>query len=101
LLFFFAQVWIDADVVLAFVFAEVEDFECAICQVLGLAFALHADKPFARGVDGELAEIADDPLAAQLLGHGCVVPEPQKKSATMSFSLEEAQMMRFSRASGF
>jgi len=30
-----------------------------------------------------------------------VVPDPQKKSATMSFSLEEALMMRSRRASGF
>jgi len=30
-----------------------------------------------------------------------VVPEPQKKSATMSPGLEEASMMRFNRASGF
>ena len=40
LLFFLAQVRIDADVVLAFVFAEIEDFEGAIGLVLRLAFAL-------------------------------------------------------------
>ena len=35
-----------------------------------LSTPLHADQPFARGVDGEFAEIADDPLAAQLLRYG-------------------------------
>src|SRR5437764_1234790 len=48
--------------------AEVEDFKGAIGQVLFLAFALHADEPLASRVDGELAEVADDPLAAQLFG---------------------------------
>ena len=65
-----AQVGVDADVVLALVLAQVEDFKGAVVLALGLELPLHADQPLAGGVDGELAQVADDPLAAQLLRHG-------------------------------
>ena len=64
-----AQVGVDADVVLALVLAQVEDFKGAVVLALGLELPLHADQPLARGVDGELAQVADDPLAPQLLRH--------------------------------
>ena len=35
-----------------------------------LELALDADQAFAGGVDGEFAEVGDDPLAAQLFCHG-------------------------------
>ena len=66
-LLFFAQVRIYADIVLAFVFAEIKNLESAIGLVGLLALALHADQPLARGVNRELAEIGNDPLAAKLL----------------------------------
>jgi hypothetical protein len=62
---FFAQVGVDADVVGAFVAAEVENFEGAVVFAFGLELALHADQALAGGVNGELAEIGGDPLAAQ------------------------------------
>jgi hypothetical protein len=55
---------------LALVSAEVEDFKSAIGFVFGLQLPLHADHAFARGVDGELAKVAGDPLAPQLFGDG-------------------------------
>jgi hypothetical protein len=70
LLLFFAQVGVDADVVGAFVAAEVEDFKGAVVFAFGLELALHADQALAGGVDGELAEIGGDPLAAQLFCNG-------------------------------
>ncbi len=69
LLLCLAQVGVDADVVLALVLAQVEDFEGAVVLALGLQLALHADHALAGGVDGELAQVGDDPLAAQLLRH--------------------------------
>ena len=60
----------DVQVDLALVAAEVQDFERAERFVNGLPLALDLNEPLARGVNGELAEIGDDPLAAQLLGHG-------------------------------
>jgi hypothetical protein len=48
---------------------------------------LQFDEPFPAGVDGETSQIAHDPAAAQALGHSPVVPEPQKKSATISLGL--------------
>ena len=54
---------------LAFVLAEVENFKSAVVLAFGLQLPLHADHALAGGVDGELAEVAGDPLAAQLLGH--------------------------------
>jgi len=68
-LFFFAQVGVDADEVLPFVTAEVENLKSAIVVAGLLPLALHADQPFACRVNGELAEIADNPLAIQFLGH--------------------------------
>ena len=70
LLFGLAQVGVDADVVLALVLAQVEDFEGAVVLAFGLQLPLHADQPLAGGVDGELAQVGDDPLAAQFFGHG-------------------------------
>lgn len=70
LLLFFAQVRVDPHKVLALVFAEVEDLECSIVLAAGLKLPLHAYHPFAGGVNGKFAQVADDPLAAQLFGHG-------------------------------
>ena len=69
LLFRFAQVGVHADVMLALVLAQVEDFKGAVIFAFGLERALNADQALARGVDGELAQIADDPPASELLGH--------------------------------
>ena len=53
-------------------------------------------------MDGELAEIAATiHLRPSFSATAAVVPEPQKKSATMSSSFDDALMMRSSRASGF
>ena len=57
-------------IMLAFVFAEVQDFERAERLSSALQLALDADEPLARGVDGELAQVADDPFAAELFSHG-------------------------------
>ena len=65
-----AEVRVDADEVLAFVFAQVEDFERAVVFAFVLECALDADHAFAGGVDGELAEVGDNPLAAELFGDG-------------------------------
>ena len=69
LLFRLAQVWIHADVMLAFVLAQVEDSKGAVVFAFGFQLPLHADHALSRGVDGELAQVADDPLSAQLLRH--------------------------------
>lgn len=53
----------------ALILAQVQNLEGPVVLACFLAFALHADEPFAGGVDGELAEIRDDPLPAQLLRH--------------------------------
>ena len=66
MLFVFAQVGVDADEVLPFVLAEVQNLEGAVVLAVGLELALHADHAFARGVDGEFAQVGADPLAAQL-----------------------------------
>ncbi len=55
---------------LALVLAEVEDLEGAVVLAVFLELALYPDQPLAGGVDGELAEIGGDPLAAQFFGHG-------------------------------
>ena len=68
-LLFFAQVGVDADVVLAFIFAQIENFKGTIVLALGLELPLDADHPLTCGVNGEFAQIADDPLASQLFGH--------------------------------
>jgi hypothetical protein len=70
LLFGSAQVGIDADEMLALVFAEIKDFESAIVLALSFQLSLHADEPLAGGVDGELTEVADDPFTAELFGDG-------------------------------
>ena len=70
MLFHLAQVGVDADEVLALVPAEVEDFKSAVVLAFGFEFPLHADQPLARGVDGELTQVADDPLAPEFFCHG-------------------------------
>ena len=55
---------------LAFVFTQVEDLKGAVVLALGLQLPLHADKSFAGGVDGELAQVADNPSTAELFSHG-------------------------------
>jgi len=52
----------------ALVLAEVEDFEGAEVLALVLKRALYLDKAFAGGVNGELTEVGDDPLAVELFG---------------------------------
>ena len=52
---------------LPLVLAEVQNLEGAVVLAVGLELALHADHAFARGVDGEFAQVGADPLAAQLL----------------------------------
>ena len=69
LLFRFAQVGVYADIVLALVLAQVEDFKGTVVLALGFELTLHADHALARGVDGELAQVADDPLTPQLFGY--------------------------------
>ncbi len=55
---------------LTLVLAQVENFKGAIVFAFGLQFPLHADQPLARGVNGEFAEVGDDPFASQLFGDG-------------------------------
>ena len=86
---------------LALVLAQVEDFKGAVVLALGLQLPLHADQPLARGVDGELAQVGDDPLAPQLLRHCRRRAGAAEEIGDKSPSLEEALMMRSSRASGF
>jgi len=64
------QVGIDADEVLAFVLAQVEDLEGAVVLALRLELPLYADQALVGGVNGELAEVRGNSLAAQLFGHG-------------------------------
>ena len=70
LLLGFAQVRVDADIVLALVFAEVEDREGAVVFSIGFELTLYADHSFTRGVDGELAEVCGNPLSPQFFGYG-------------------------------
>ncbi|MBT9177525.1 MAG: hypothetical protein DDT20_01859 [Firmicutes bacterium] len=70
LLFRLAQVGVDADVVLALVLTQVEDFKGAVVLACGFQLPLHADHALAGGVNGELAQVGYYPLAAQLFGHG-------------------------------
>ncbi len=64
-----AEVHVDADVVSAFILAQIEHLEGAEVLARSFHFPLNADEALARGVDGELAEVTADPLAAELLGH--------------------------------
>jgi hypothetical protein len=64
-----ARVGVEGDEVLARVLSEVENFESAGVLAVRLEPALHADHAFARGVNGELAEIGANPLAPQFLRH--------------------------------
>ena len=59
----------DVQVDLPLVAAEVQHLEGAEWLILGLARALHLDEPLARRVDRELAEVGDDPFAADLFGY--------------------------------
>jgi hypothetical protein len=68
-LFRFAKVGVDADVVLALVLAQVENFKRAVVLAFGFQLPLHADEALASGVDGELAEVADDPLTPEFFSH--------------------------------
>ncbi|MPM47852.1 hypothetical protein SDC9_94573 [bioreactor metagenome] len=68
-LLFFAQVQVDANVMGAFILAQVEDLKSAEVFAPGLELTLHANEPFARGVDGKLAQVTADPLAPQLFGY--------------------------------
>jgi hypothetical protein len=58
------QVGVDTAVVLAFVLAQVEDLKGAVVLAFGLELALHADHALTGGVDGELAQVGDDPFTA-------------------------------------
>jgi hypothetical protein len=69
LLFRFAQVGIHPDVVLALVLAQIEDFKGAVVLAFSFEPSLDANQALARGVDGELAQVADDPFAAQFFRH--------------------------------
>ena len=53
---------------LAFIFAEIENFKGAIGLAFFLELALHAKQPFSGCVNGKLAKIRANPLAAQLFG---------------------------------
>ena len=57
-------------IVLALVLAQVQNLEGAVVLALCLQLPLHADHALARRVDGELAQVAGDPFAPQLFGHG-------------------------------
>ena len=50
--------------------AEVQHLEGAEGPFGRFQFTLHLDQALARGVDGELAEVGADPLAAEFLGDG-------------------------------
>ena len=58
-----AQIRVDTDEVLAFIFAEVENCECTVVLALGLKLPLHSNHAFACCMDRKLAKIANDPLA--------------------------------------
>ena len=70
LLFGFPQVRIDADIVLALVFAEVENLKSTVVIAIGFQLTLDANHSFTRGVDGELAEVGGNPLAPEFFGYG-------------------------------
>ena len=65
-----SQIWVDADIVLALVFAEVENLKSAVVIAIGFQLTLDADDSFTRGVDGELAEVRGYPLAPKFFGNG-------------------------------
>gem|GEM_PF-4858058 len=59
----------DPDIVLALIPAEIENLKRAIIFTLLLQPALHIDHSLAGGMNRELSEVANNPLASQLLGH--------------------------------
>ena len=70
LLFFLAQVWIDTDIVLTLIFAEVENFKGAVVFAVGFELTLDSNHPLAGSMDGELAEVCSNPHASQFFGNG-------------------------------
>src|SRR5262249_45204108 len=66
----FAEIWVDADVVLALVLAEIEDFKGAIVSACLLELALNSDEALARCMYRELPEVGSDPLTAEFFGDG-------------------------------
>ena len=74
-----SQATADVEVGLALVAAEVQHLEGAKRLAGFLQPALHLDQPLARGVDGELAEVGGDPLAAELFCHGGRGATPAEK----------------------
>ena len=65
----FAEVGVDADVMRAFVFTEVEDFEGTEIFTLGFKRPLDLDHALAGCVDGELTEVGADPFTVELFGN--------------------------------
>ena len=68
-LFLLAQIFIDAHIMLALIFAEIENFKGAIGLAFLLELALHAKQPFSGGMDGELAKVCGNPLTAQFFSY--------------------------------
>ena len=60
----------DVQVDLTLVSAQIQYLERAERFIDRFPLALDLNEPLARGVDGELAKISDQPLAFQLLGDG-------------------------------
>ena len=73
----------------------------AVVLAVGLELPLHADHAFAVVWMANLPRSVAIHLRPNFSATAAVVPEPQKKSAIRSPSLEEALMIRSRRASGF
>src|SRR6185312_15434050 len=65
-----AQATADIEIGLALVATQVQHLERAEILVGRLELTLHTDQALACGMDGELAEVAGDPLAAKLFSNG-------------------------------
>ena len=50
--------------------AQIEDFKGAVVFAFGFQLPLHADHALSSSVDGELAQVADHPLAPQFFCNG-------------------------------
>ena len=69
MLFHLAQVGVDADEVLAFVPAEVENFKSAVILAFSFELPLDTDESLAGGVDGKFTQVGNDLLTGKLFRH--------------------------------
>ena len=67
LLLCLTQIWIHSNIVLAFVFAKIQNLEGAVVLAAGLQFPLNTDETLAGGVDGKFAEVSSYPLSTKFL----------------------------------